>query len=142
MKKYKFTISGVEYAVEIQHVEDFTYEVSVNGKSYTVLHEKEVKPAKTPVLVRSVAVPSSAKNVPIADSNAGTINSPLPGTILDVFVKVGDKVKIGQAVAMLEAMKMENNIESDKDGVIAEIKVAKGDTVMEGDVLIVISEAE
>jgi len=66
------------------------------------------------------------------------IKSPLPGTILEIYCKVGDNVAIGQKVLMLEAMKMENNIEADKAGVVKEIKVSKGNAVMEGDVLIVI----
>jgi len=141
MKKYKFTINGAEYAVEIQKVEDLAVEVDVNGKSYIVFLEKEVKQTKTPTLVRSVAVPSTDQGAAVKiDAKTGYIKSPLPGTIIDVFVKLGDKVTIGQKVLMLEAMKMENNIESDKVGTVTEIKVAKSDTVMEGDVLIVIGE--
>ncbi len=66
------------------------------------------------------------------------MTTPLPGTILDVFVNVGDAVKAGQTVVLLEAMKMENNIEADTDGTVKEVKVRKGDSVLEGDVLVVI----
>ena len=141
MKKYKFTINGADYSVEINNVEDRTMEVDVNGKSYIVLLDKEVKQTKTPTLLRSVAVPTTDQGASVkAGTKTGTIKSPLPGTILDIFVKQGDKVSIGQRILMLEAMKMENNIESDKAGTVTEIKVAKGDAVMEGDVLIVIGE--
>ena len=141
MKKYKFSINGADYSVEIKNVEERTIEVDVNDKSYIVLLEKEVKQSKTPTLVRSVAVPTTDHGVAVkVAAKTGTIKSPLPGTILDIFVKQGDKVSIGQRILLLEAMKMENNIESDKAGTVAEIKVSKGDAVMEGDVLIVIGE--
>lgn len=141
MKKYEFTINGNKYATEIKSVEDNTIQVEVNGTSYTVNVDKEIKQQKTPKLVRSTAVPTTDQSANIKTAaKTGTIKSPLPGVILDLFVKVGDKVSIGQKVIMLEAMKMENVIESDKAGTVAEIKTSKGSAVMEGDVLIVIGE--
>jgi biotin carboxyl carrier protein len=141
MKKYKFTINGTSYAVEIKNIEDQNIQVEVNGTPYAVVVDKEMRQSKTPKLVRSVAVPSTDQSVAVKTSaKTGTSKSPLPGTILDVLVKEGDKVSIGQKVLLLEAMKMENNIESDKAGTVAEIKVSKGSAVMEGDVLIVIGE--
>jgi len=139
MKKYKFTINDVDYSVEINSVEDRSMEVNVNGTLYSVLLDKEVKQTKTPTLLRSVAVPSTDQGAAIkVDVKTGNIKSPLPGTIIDVFVQPGDHVSIGQRVLLLEAMKMENNIDSDKAGTVTEIRVSKGDAVMEGDVLIVI----
>ena len=141
MKKYKFTINGNKYAVEIGSVEEQTIHLEVNGTPYTVLVDKEIKQQKTPKLVRSVAVPSTDQAAAVkTTAKMGTIKSPLPGTILDIFVKPGDKVTVGQRILLLEAMKMENNIESDKAGTVTEIKISKGDAVMEGDVLIVIGE--
>jgi biotin carboxyl carrier protein len=141
MKKYKFNINGADYSVEINNVEDRTIELDVNGTPYTVHIDKEVKQTKTPTLLRSVAVPTTDHGAAVkVSAKTGTIKSPLPGTILDIFVKQGDKVTMGQRILMLEAMKMENNIESDKAGTVTEIKVSKGDAVMEGDVLIVIGE--
>jgi biotin carboxyl carrier protein len=64
----------------------------------------------------------------------------LPGVILDVHVREGDSVKVGQKLLTLEAMKMENNINADKEGKVVSMKVSKGDSVMEGDVLIVIGD--
>ncbi len=141
MKKYKFTINGTNYAVEVNSVEDQTIELNVNGTPYTVLVDKEIKQTKTPKLMRSVAVPSTDQGAAVKTAaKTGTIKSPLPGTILEIFVKPGEKVTVGQRVLMLEAMKMENNIESDKAGTVTEGNVSKGSSVMEGDVLIVIGE--
>jgi len=145
MKQFKFTINGNEYDVDVLNVEDNIAEVEVNGTKYNVSVDKEMQKVKTPKLVRPVEVPTTdvtpatAKTAnPSAPKGGGTVKSPLPGTILDIYVRVGDVVKIGQKLIMLEAMKMENNIDSDKDGKISEIKVQRNDSVMEGDVLIVI----
>ncbi|MCL2727093.1 MAG: biotin/lipoyl-binding protein [Bacteroidales bacterium] len=141
MKKYKFTIQNVDYSVEINSVEERTIEMDVNGTHFTVLMDKEVKHSKTPTLIRSVAIPSTDQGAHVkVAAKTGTIKSPLPGTIVEIFVKPGDKVTIGQRMALLEAMKMENNIESDKAGTVTEVKVSKGDPVMEGDVLLVVGE--
>ena len=128
-------------------IEDNIAEIEINGTRYSVEVDKDMQPVKTPKLVRSISVPSTdihpavAKtSSPSAPKGGGTIKSPLPGVILDLFVKVGDTVKIGQRLLVLEAMKMENNIEADKAGKIASIAKNKGDSVMEGDVLIVIGE--
>lgn len=145
MKKFKFTIKGNQYDVDILNIEDNTVEVQVNGNVYTVAVDKTLTQTKTPTLVRSLAVPSTdgekstqKTNNPNAPKGGGTIKAPLPGTILSVHVKVGDSVVMGQRLLSLEAMKMENNIDSDKEGKVSSIKVKKGDAVMEGDVLIVV----
>ena len=64
------------------------------------------------------------------------VKSPLPGVILDIRIKEGDTVSVGQTLMVLEAMKMENNIDSDRAGVVKSVKVNRGDSVLEGDVLI------
>ena len=147
MKKFKFSINGNQYESAVINVEDNVAEIEINGTIYKVEVDKELKTSKTPKLVRPVAVPSTdfqpsvAKtSSPESPKGAGTIKSPLPGVILDVFVKEGDIVKRGQKLIVLEAMKMENNIESDKAGKILSISKGEGDSVMEGDVLIVIGE--
>lgn len=147
MKKFKFKINGNQYETEIINIEDNIAEIEINGTSYKVELEKEMKTVKTPKLVRTTVAPSTdiqpsiAKtSSPSAPKGAGTIKSPLPGVILDVFVREGDGVKIGQKLLMLEAMKMENNIEADKAGKVVSINKHKGDSVMEGDILIVIGE--
>lgn len=116
-------------------------EVEVNGSRYEVEIEQEVKTSKTPKLVRSKAVPSSeydkAKtSKPTEKKGAGAIKAPLPGTILEMKVKVGDVVKSGDLLLVMEAMKMENNITADKEGKVSAINVNNGDSVMEGDVLV------
>lgn len=147
MKKYKFTINGNVYNVDIQSIEDNMAEVEVNGTSYNVSVDKSIQSSKTPRLIRSVSVPStdSAPSIaktanPGASKGAGSIKSPLPGVILEIYVKEGETVKMGQKLIMLEAMKMENNINADKEGRVVSLKVNKGDSVMEGDVLIVIGD--
>lgn len=147
MKKYKFTINGNKYDVEIQTIEDNVAEVEVNGTTYKVEVDKIIQPTKTPKLVRTLSVPStdSAPSIaktsnPTAPKGTGSIKSPLPGVILDLFVREGDMVKVGQKLILLEAMKMENNINADKEGKVVSLKVSKGDAVMEGDILIVIGE--
>ncbi|MCW0484312.1 acetyl-CoA carboxylase biotin carboxyl carrier protein [Gaoshiqia sediminis] len=147
MKKFKFTINGNQYETEIINIEDNIAEIEVNGSMYKVEVDKEIKASKTPKLVRPKAIPSTdthpteAKtSSPSAPKGAGNIKSPLPGVILEIFVKEGDKVERGQKLLMLEAMKMENNIEADKAGKVISIKVNTGASVMEGDVLMVIGE--
>ena len=147
MKKFKFSINGNQYESAVISVEDNIAEIEINGTIYKVEVDKELKSSKTPKLVRPVAVPSTDFQPSVAKTSSpespkgtGTIKSPLPGVILDVFVKEGDNVKIGQKLIVLEAMKMENNIESDKAGKIISISKGKGDSVMEGDVLIVIGD--
>jgi glutaconyl-CoA/methylmalonyl-CoA decarboxylase subunit gamma len=143
MKKFKFTIQGNKYDVNVVNVEDNIAEIEVNGATYKVEVDKVITQSKTPKLVRSVAVPSTdttpsmqKTSSPTAPKGAGFIKSPLPGVILAVYVKEGDIVKVGTKLLMLEAMKMENNINADKEGVIKSIKVRTGDSVLEGDVLI------
>lgn len=143
MKLYKLNINGSSYETQVVKFEDNVAVVEVNGTKYKVTVENEVFQTKTPKLVQGVSVPSTdsepstAKTAsPGAAKGTGTIKSPLPGVVLDLFVKEGDSVKIGQRLLLLEAMKMENNIEADKEGVIKSIKKQKGDSVMEGDILI------
>ncbi len=144
MKKYKLKIEGSEYDVEILKTEGNIAEVDVNGKVYKVEIDKDLRPvSKTPIIVRTQTVLSteSDKTVvktasPTAPKGTGTIKSPLPGIVLNILVKPGDKVNYGDKLLLLEAMKMENTIESDKEGTIKAIKVAQGDSVLEGDILV------
>ncbi len=141
MKKYKFTIHGNQYDVHIKNIEDNIIEIDVNGSTYNVEVDKSLEPVKTPRLVRARAVPStdttpSEGTGTKVSKGSGTIKAPLPGTILKIHVRVGDTISVGQKLITLEAMKMENNIDSDKEGKVLDIKVKEGGSVMEGDVMI------
>jgi len=141
MKKFKFTIRGNTYDVEILNIDDDCAELEVNGSTYKVDIHREKPQSKTPKLVRPKVVPSgeSAKaktSSPSEKKGAGLIKAPLPGTILEMKVKAGDEVKTGDTLLVMEAMKMENNIKSDKEGKIVAVKVNAGDAVLEGDVLV------
>jgi glutaconyl-CoA/methylmalonyl-CoA decarboxylase subunit gamma len=143
MKKYKFTIHGNAYDVSIQNVEENIIELEVNGTSYQVEVDKSIQPVKTPRLVRSRAIPATDSTPSegigrkFTPASAGAnIKSPLPGTVLSIHVKPGDKVQVGQKLMVLEAMKMENNIDADKEGTVIAVPVKPGQSVMEGDLLI------
>ena len=143
MKEYKYRINGNEYAVSINEVCDTTAKVTVNGAEYDVEWEKPVeeKPVVKvqPVVAKPTAAPApAAKPAAAAPAGGYSIKTPLPGVIIDVKVNVGDAVAKGQTVVVLEAMKMENNINADRDGKVAAIQVAKGDTVADGAVLVVL----
>ena len=142
MKNFKFKINGTEYSVDINEVEGQEISLDVNGTPYKVTVDKEMKKKQVTVTTRTAskvsAAPSGVVQTSSPASKGSKVTTPLPGTILDVFVNVGDKVKAGQTVVLLEAMKMENNIEADVEGTVTEVKVRKGDSVLEGDVLVVI----
>ena len=138
MKTYRFKINGNGYEVAINSVEGQTASVTVNGTPYTV--ELEEAPAAPVQAVPVQAAPAQAapaaapapSAAPAASGAGKAVTSPLPGVIIAVKVNVGDKVKAGQEVAVLEAMKMENSIEATQDGTVTAINVAKGDSVLEG----------
>lgn len=147
MKEYKFKINGSDYNVVINDIEGNTANVTVNGAAYSVEMEQTVAPAPAPKAAAPApkAAPAPAPKpaaapapAPAASGKGETVTSPLPGVILDVNVKVGDVVKIGQQVAMLEAMKMENAIEAPCNGTVTAVKVSKGDSVLEGAPIVVI----
>ena len=131
MKTYKFKINGKNYAVTIGEAEGKMLSVNVNGADYQV--ELENAPA-APVQAAAPAAAAPAAPAPAAPAaGAGEkVNSPLPGVIVEVSVKEGQAVKAGQKVAVLEAMKMENEIPAPKDGTITAIHVNKGDSILEG----------
>ena len=144
MKEYKYKINGNLYNVVIGDIEDNIAHVEVNGTHYTVEMEKKPKAAPAPKPVaRPVAKPAAAPVAapaakPAATSAKSGVKSPLPGVILDIKVNVGDEVKKGQTIIILEAMKMENSINADKDGKVTAINVSKGESVLEGTDLVII----
>ena len=144
MKEYKYKINGNLYNVVIGDMEENIAHVEVNGTHYTVEMEKKPKAAPAPKPVaRPVAKPAAAPVAapaakPAAASAKSGVKSPLPGVILDIKVNVGDEVKKGQTIIILEAMKMENSINADKDGKVTAINVSKGESVLEGTDLVII----
>jgi len=141
MKKFSFTINGNQYDVEIKDVEDNVAQIEVNGTTYEVEIHQAVKRSKTPTLVRS-EIPTKRQDSKIKKSISATatsIKAPLPGNIIEVLVSEGDEVKKGQKVLTYEAMKMENEVHAEKEGVVKSIKVAKGDSVLEGQELMEIA---
>ena len=132
MKEYKFKINGKEYNVTIGEASGKNLSVNVNGADYQV--ELENAPAAVPVAA-APAAPKAEAAAPAAAKPAGagvTVKSPLPGIIISVDVKEGQAVKRGQKVAVIEAMKMENDILAEADGTITAVHTRKGDSVLEG----------
>ena len=128
MKKFKFTIRGNENDVHINSFEDNIAEIDVNGSIYQVELAEEVKTTKTPKLVRSKPVQTKEEK-PKPASGLSKVVAPLPGSIFKLLVKEGDAVKKGQPILILEAMKMENNILAEEEGVVNKVLVSEGASV-------------
>ena len=151
MKKYSLKINGNQYEVKIDDVNEASTvaHVTVNGTKYDVeIEGGKAKPVSKPQVIAAPEATglSVTPKTPIATKPAAVaapasgykVTCPLPGTILAVNVKEGDTVATGQTVIVLEAMKMENNIDAERGGVVKQVLVSAGATVMEGDVLLVI----
>lgn len=141
MKEYKYTIDGVEYKVEIGEIVDNVAEVTVNGETYKVEMEPEKEPEKKKVVLGNPNEQAAGEESTTSAANVNTANavkSPLPGVVTEIKVAVGDEVKAGDTVLILEAMKMANNIEAEKDGKVTAICVKTGESVMEDAPLVVI----
>ena len=161
MAKYEYKVKGVDYVVEIQDVEGNIANVTVNGIPFEVEMKQPVKSSKQKVKLNegqnNVSASPAASTSPATGSSSAAnsdsassskqatpaagkpVVAPLPGTINEIKVKVGDKVNAGDTVVVLEAMKMQNNIDAETSGTIASINVNKGDAVMEGDTLVTIA---
>ena len=144
MKEYKYKINGNNYNVTVGDIEDNIVQVEVNGVEYRVELEakKAVKTVQSP---KPAAAPRTASGEKViskpapAATGAGTpVKCPLPGTVISIPVKVGATVKASDTVLILEAMKMENSVHAGVDGTVKEILVNAGDSVLEGNVLLVI----
>lgn len=150
--KFQYKVQGVDYDVEIEEMEGNLAKVNVNGISFEVELKQPINPshsitrpkveAPKPVnrnmskTTTTHSVVESAQNT----TSAGTaVKAPLPGTITSINVKVGDKVNTGDTVVVLEAMKMQNNIEAETSGTVISITVNQGDSVMEGATLLTIA---
>lgn len=145
MKEYSFKINGNRYNVAVNSVSGNIADVTVNGVSYQVEMENAAAPAKAaPVQAQAAqapvqtGAPAPEQTTRPATGSGKTVTSPLPGVIIDIKVNVGDTVKAGQTVAVLEAMKMENDIQAEHDGTVTAINAAKGDSVLEGAAIVTI----
>ena len=152
MNTYKYKVKGVDYEVEIAEVEGNIAKVNVNGIPFELELQKPINAAKHPTMNRPKVeaprpvAPAAAPAAPAAKTNevpsgasGNAVKAPLPGTITDVKVQVGQTVGVGETLLVLEAMKMQNNIESDYAGQVTSILVKPGETVMEGAVLLTIA---
>lgn len=149
MAKFEYTVQGVDYEVDIIEVEGTLAKVSVNGIEFDVelkqpisvgstLKKKPVAPKPQPAKVEGTV--EKKPETPVVKAGEGTkVCSPLPGTITAINVKVGDTVAVGDTVVVLEAMKMQNNIETETAGTVTSVMVNVGDSVMEGAVLVTIA---
>jgi biotin carboxyl carrier protein len=153
MRRYQLTIEGKVFEVEIVALKGSRARVVVNGRPYEVKISaagQALAPAPPPT-----PKPAAAPAPPIPPSPAaaampkpekaeaaggpGAVVAPMPGVILEVMVRVGDRVDIGDTVVKLEAMKMENDLATAIAGVVSEVRVNKGDNVSVGEVLVVVS---
>lgn len=136
MKSFKFKVHDNNYKVNLLSHEGNNIQLEVNGTKYEVKLKEEVKTTKTPTLVRS-ASKRPVEPLKVNPSSKRTkIVAPIPGTILAVDIKVGDVVKVGDRLVQLEAMKMENNITSEKAGKITTVLVSIGQKVLQNEVMI------
>jgi len=152
MSRYDLVINGTTYHVEIGAISGSRAAVTVNGVAYQVEIPSGVSaaasapvapvapvPAAAPKAVPASAAPSPAPAAsPAASGDGEVITAPMPGHILNVTVKEGDPVEVGDTVLVMEAMKMENEVKAHVAGTVKEIKVAKGQDVGVGEVLVVI----
>lgn len=162
MKRYSFLVENKEYQVEILGIENGVAMVSVNGETFNIVLKNQQVMGKAPKtesatvnqVVQAVPAPIAEVNTaapapvapvapvapaaPVAGKAKASIKSPLPGIVRSVDVKPGDTVKLDQKVLVLEAMKMDNNIHSDVEGVVLSVNCTVGAAVLEGDDLITI----
>lgn len=138
MKTFKFIIKGQKYDIAVNETDEDHLEVDVNGTTYKVEVEQAATAKKTPKLVRKPVAkkPGEGKLQKSAGTGGHKVKAPLPGNIMKINIKPGDQVIKGQTLLVMEAMKMENNIQADKEGTIKDIKINEGDSVLQDDVLI------
>jgi biotin carboxyl carrier protein len=137
MRKFVINVNGKSYEVEVEEVQDG---VSVTPIAAPVVSAAPAPAAQAAPAVKPAAAPAQAKPAaapqPSGAMGAVKMNAPMPGSIIDVKVNVGDSIKKDQVILILEAMKMENEIMAPQDGRIASVNVTKGSTVNSGDLLV------
>ena len=148
MKQYRYTIDGADYDVTIDSINGSKAKVIVNGLAFDVEMQGTLSEDDLPDAPQATGAPAApAAPAPAAAPKAATaaapgkgtpVKAPLPGVVTGINVSAGQRVKKGDTVVVLEAMKMENNIAAECDGTVSAVCVAQGDSVMEGTVLITI----
>ena len=144
MKEIKFKIGGTDYAATVEELEGGKLQVNLNGKAFEVempqSERKVQRPAAqapaAPKAAAPVAKAAPAPAAPAPSAGGRPINAPLPGVVIKINAKVGDKVSTGDTILVLEAMKMENNITADSNGTIKAILCKEGDQVQSGQALV------
>jgi len=136
MKNFKFTIRGHDYDVEVQSLEGQVARVEVNGTKYKVEIQSEKKASKTPKLVRKEVPRAKDSHMIKKGAALHQVKAPLPGIIMQIKVKAGEEIKRGDTLLVYEAMKMENNLVSEREGTVKSISVSAGDSILQGDVLL------
>ena len=151
MKQYKYKVNGAQYDVTINEIQGQLAKVVVNGIPFDVERQNSQLSEDNLPDVTTTAAPSAAPAAPVATAPAATetapsgagegtpVKAPLPGVVTKINVSVGQQVKKGENVLVLEAMKMENNITAEADGTVSGIAVKAGDSVLEGAVLLTIA---
>lgn len=137
MKEFTIKVDGEEYKVNVERIGEGIYKVRIGNKTAKVVIESgKLRKVEHPGLVKKDELIKEVKDKIKIDSNV--VTAMLPGTIVKILVEVGEEVKVGQTLLILEAMKMENEVVSPKDGIVKEIKVKEGMRVETGDALVVI----
>ncbi|RPJ16967.1 MAG: biotin/lipoyl-binding protein [Desulfobacteraceae bacterium] len=141
---YKINVENMNLEIEVGELTGGTARIKINGKPYNITIEKcnsliggiDTAPVNPSVFSKpEMSAPTVKKPAP---AGADYISAPIHGLILDVPVKVGEKVEAGDTVVVIEAMKMENNIVSELSGTVREIKVQKGAHVKTGELIMII----
>jgi len=136
MKNYKFKINENGYSVNIKSHEDNVINLEVNGTTYAIVMKQEIKKTKTPTLVRAASKRPTEPLKVNPKSSKTKIVAPIPGVVMSIDVKVGDTIKVGDRMLVLEAMKMENNIVCEKAGTITALNISVGQQVLQDEVMI------
>jgi len=132
MAEYIFTINGKDYKVNVKNIEKNIADIELNGKNFKVNIKQIGEILEKKHIKKTIKKPTVKKE----STGIKKITAPLPGVILNINVREGDTITQGQDVLIMEAMKMENTIQSAYSGKVLKIFVSKEDTVQEGDVLI------
>lgn len=137
MKKFKFTINGNDYNVDVHGIEENQARLEVNGTPYNVELHQTIKASKTPTIVRPAIKQQRRPDIERREGGSShPILAPLPGAITKLEVGKGDIVEKGQLLLIMEAMKMENRVLADRAGVVENIRVQQGDSVLQGDIIL------